>query len=255
MTSETDPDVNPQNRPVFIIGAPRSGTSMLHWALLQHENLWGSAESDFLIDIVEGTRQAFKTGTQYGEHHWLIKEGVSRDEFFRCAGQGIAALYTSRSGGLRWVEQTPQYVLHYAGLNALFPGSRFIHIVRDGRQVVCSMQEKFGWSFLKAVNSWKQLVAAGSRAAEQADNVLQLKYEDVVKEPARSFQSIYEFIDEPFEVQSVEFLEAPINSSPGRGSESSSDKLIPRWTEWGALKRGLFKAHCGSLMKSLGYEL
>ena len=35
--------------PVFIIGSPRSGTSVLHWALCEHEMLWGSEESELLL--------------------------------------------------------------------------------------------------------------------------------------------------------------------------------------------------------------
>jgi len=38
-----------QNTPLFIIGSPRSGTSIISWALAQHDNFWTSAESDFIL--------------------------------------------------------------------------------------------------------------------------------------------------------------------------------------------------------------
>lgn len=244
-----------QAGPIFIVGAPRSGTSMLHWALVQHENLWGSAESDFLRPLVKGIGSAYESGTNLGDYHWLIKENVSKAEFMLFIGQGIESLYCSRSGGLRWVDQTPQYVLDFSSLNAMFPHARFIHIVRDGRQVICSMQEKFGWSFVKAMNTWKQMVEAGHQiSCEKRINFLQIKYESIVRDPESSFREIFEYIEEKFEPASVNFLKRPINSAPGREVEASMEKLKPRWKNWSFFKRTIFQAYCGKIMKDLGYQ-
>jgi len=170
-------------------------------------------------------------------------------------GQGIESLYFSRSGGLRWVDQTPQYVLDFSSLNMMFPHARFIHIVRDGRQVICSMQEKFGWSFVKAMNAWKQMVEAGYRiSCEKRTNFLQIKYESVVRNPDSLFREIFEFIEEKYEPKSVKFLKLPINSAPGREVEPSLEKLSPRWENWSLFKRVIFRAYCGKIMKDLGYQ-
>ena len=241
--------------PIFVVGAPRSGTSMLHWALVQHENLWGSAESDFLRPLVQGIDSAYESGTNLGGYHWLNKENVSKAEFIRFIGQGIESLYCSRSGGLRWVDQTPQYVLNFSSLTAMFPRARFIHIVRDGRQVICSMQEKFDWSFVKAMNTWKQMVEAGNRISrEKRTNFLQIKYESVVRNPEALFRDIFEYIEEKYEPASVEFLQRPINSAPGREVEPSLEKLNPRWENWSLFKRTIFRVYCGKIMKDLGYQ-
>lgn len=244
-----------QAGPIFIVGAPRSGTSMLHWALVQHENLWGSAESDFLRPIVRGIESAYESGTNLGDYHWLIKENVSKAEFMQFIGQGIESLYFSRSGGLRWVDQTPQYVLDFSSLAAMFPCARFIHIVRDGRQVICSMQEKFGWSFVKSMNTWKQMVEAGYRiSCEKRTNFLQIKYESIVRNPEDLFRNIFEYIEEKYEPASVKFLKSPINYAPGREVEASLEKLNPRWENWSLFKRTIFRVYCGGIMKNLGYQ-
>lgn len=228
---------------------------MLHWALVQHNNLWGSAESDFLSSLIKGVETAYASGTKYGEHHWLNKESVSKTELLRQVGQAIESLYFSRSGDLRWLDQTPHYVLHYDGLNAMFPGAKFIHIVRDGRQVICSMQEKFGWSFMKSMNRWKQLAEAGDMIKRKnKDNFLQVTYDSLVLDPEISLRRIYEFIEEEYEPDSADFLEKPINTSPGRESEPSRDHLIPRWQSWKLHRRAVFGAYCGRLMKDLGYQ-
>jgi hypothetical protein len=228
---------------------------MLHWALVQHEKLWGSAESDFLSTLIEGVDAAWSKGTQFGEYHWLNAENVTRAEFYRRIGKAVDSLYLSRSGDLRWVDQTPHYVLCYDGLRAMFPGAKFIHIVRDGRQVVCSMQEKFGWPFRESARLWKQLVEAGDAIRGQGrDDFLQLSYESIVQEPEPAFRQIYDFLEEEYAPASIEFLEIPINTSPGRESETSIEKLTPRWRDWNPYQQMIFKARCGKLNKALGYQ-
>ncbi|MFC1688943.1 sulfotransferase [Pseudomonadota bacterium] len=255
MPTVTSNAAESNRRPIFVVGAPRSGTSMLHWALVQHANLWGSAESDFLSPLIEGVDAAYAKGTEFGEYHWLNKEEVTKSEFFRQIGKAIDSLYLSRSGNLRWVDQTPHYILYYDRLRTMLPGAKFIHIVRDGRQVICSMQEKFGWSFLQSTRMWKQLVEAGEAISRQArDDFLQVSYESVVQNPEQSFRQIYRFIEEEYDPNSVGFLEKPINTSPGRESEDSADKLIPRWRDWKPQKRIIFQAYCGKLNRSLGYQ-
>jgi hypothetical protein len=241
--------------PIFIVGAPRSGTSMLHWALAQHPNLWGSAESDFLSTVIDGVNQAFQNGTQYGEHHWLVKEDVSRPEFLRFIGEGLNAMYQSRSGGLRWIEQTPHYLLHYSSLEAMFPGAKFIHITRDGRHTVNSMQEKFGWSFIKSMKNWRQLVEAG-QAIKQSnrENFLQIKYESVIRNPEKNIRKLFDFIKESYVPEAVEFMQKPINASPGREHEAPIDKLDPLRLNWGFPKSVLFRLYCGKIQNSLEYE-
>ena len=106
--------------PIFVVGSPRSGTSMLHWALVQHPAIWGGVESDFISRLINGANKAYASGTRYGELHWLSKEGVTRADFLGYIGTGIDRMYRSRSNGQRWVEQTPHYVLCYDDLDAMF---------------------------------------------------------------------------------------------------------------------------------------
>src|SRR5262249_8717023 len=128
--------------PVFIIGSPRSGTKILARSLAKHTRLWtSSAESNFLYHLFGGghLENAFQTaGSRPSRPHgtWLAKEGVAKSEFFRFVGLGLNALYASRSGGKRWIDHTPLYTLMVDTLSELFPGARFLHILRDGRRVV-----------------------------------------------------------------------------------------------------------------------
>ncbi|NOR20051.1 MAG: hypothetical protein GQ538_08205 [Xanthomonadales bacterium] len=228
---------------------------MLHWALVQHPNLWGGSESDFMSRLIDGVQKAYSSGIKYGEFHWLSREQVSKAEFFEHIGSGIDRLYSSRSGGQRWVEQTPHYVCNYPGLSDMFPDAKFIHIVRDGRQVVCSMQKMFGWSFIKSMRMWKRHAKAGDDFNRQGyDNFLQIKYESVVTNPQQVFKQIYDFIEEEFDSSSIQFLSEPINAAPSREAESSTDKLLPKWGDWKPHRHKAFQLFCGQLMKDLGYN-
>lgn len=83
---------------------------------------------------------------------------------------------------------------------------------------------------------------------------IQVKYESIVLNPEKMFHMIYKFIEEDFDSKSVGFLEKPINTTPERESESSTDKLIPKWKTWKLHRRAFFQLSCGQIMKHLGYH-
>ena len=227
---------------------------MLHWSLAQHSRLWGSAESDFLFEWVKGAKLAWAAGNVRGELHWLPKEKVSFEEFFGFAGAGIDAMYRSRSEGKRWLEQTPRYVFLYDSLRHMFPGARFIHVVRNGRQAIDSMQRKFGLPFGHCLRSWKCHVTAGLEASRLGyGDLLQVHYEDIVRDPLCSMKAIFDFIGEELESVCLEALNQPINTAPGRDRESPLQKLDSERVEWNFLRSTVFRLACGSLQDSLGY--
>src|SRR5262249_28161808 len=94
--------------PVFVIGSPRSGTSALAWALAQHSQFWTSGESHVLKVLFAGgwAEHAFERARKPPKS-WFQNQHVGATEFVRFVGLGINALFTSRSRGRRWVDQTP----------------------------------------------------------------------------------------------------------------------------------------------------
>src|SRR5213595_1292133 len=159
------------NKPIFIVGSPRSGTSILTWCLGQHSNILVQEESDWLGRFALDVEAAYQSGTHRGERSQLGSLGVQRPEFFNCFGDAInnlilqhryerrrialeeamatpasdlrlPAFQTERSDSDpkgRWVDGTPEYSFYICGLRKLFPGAVFIHIVRDVDAVVRSL--------------------------------------------------------------------------------------------------------------------
>src|SRR6516162_11960390 len=86
--------------PIFIIGSPRSGTTILAWSLAQHSQLWTSEESDILFDLLGRGHvdKAFNCArARPGGIDWLKVNGVERAEFLGYLGLGFNALVSSRS--------------------------------------------------------------------------------------------------------------------------------------------------------------
>lgn len=245
------------SEPIFVVGAPRSGTSMMQHALRRHPALWGGEESDFLVPLSDGAWEAYQAGRRRGELHWLSSEDVSWEEFLAHLGAGVNALYTQRSDGLRWVEQTPQYTLHLDTIRMMFPGARFLFMLRDGRQVVSSLREFVNpVRHDRACQKWRAFTEAGLEfgRSEHGDRLLTVSYEDVVRDTDAAVRRIYAFLGLDHEPASVEFVtrEHPINSS--FGDEASSAKIVPRWRWWTPEERQAFDEIAGDLLIALGFE-
>ncbi len=246
------------DNPIFVVGAPRSGTSMMQWSLRQHPDLWGGQESDFFVPLIEGARAAYEFGTVRGDLHWLSGQHVSREEFVGRVGDGMNALYVSRSGGKRWVEQSPIYTLHLDTMVQMFPGARFIYMLRDGRSVVHSLRNfVHPMSHDDATATWCAYTEAALAFADSASGsaMLTVRYEDVVSDTEAALRSIYDFLDIPYAEASADFISSrrPINSS-FIDESSSQEKLGSRWSSWTAAERDSFAGSAGSLIIALGYE-
>lgn len=244
------------NSPIFIIGSPRSGTSVLHWSLLQHDQLWGSEESEFLLPIANAIQPAYDLGIKFEPHSWLRQQQVELPEFAYYLGKGIADLYASRANGKRWVEQTPSYTMIAHLLALLFPNAQFLFIIRDGRQVVDSMQRMWQWDIPKATTTWCEHINAGLALKDQyPERVLNIRYEQLVQEPQLGFKRVFDFLQLADHTASAEFMQGkPINVSPGTESQSTTDKLEPRWLKWKWSEQRAFKAIAKQLMQQLEYN-
>jgi hypothetical protein len=159
------------NRPIFVIGSSRSGTSILTWCLGQHSNILVQEESNWLGRFSLDVEAAYFTGTHRGERSQLSALGIPRELFFNRFGQAINEIVLEHRHELikvakerslttpdksqevaefrfersesdpkrRWVDGTPEYSFYVCGLRKLFPEAVFIHVVRDAAAVVRSI--------------------------------------------------------------------------------------------------------------------
>jgi hypothetical protein len=225
------------NKPVFVVGSPRSGTSILTWCLGQHPNIFPVPESNWMGDFAVNVALAYRIGTSRGDRTILSGMDISADDFFASFGKSINELILSHRPDLerkrkmtsppsepkmRWVDGTPEYSLHIYALRQLFPEAVFIHIVRDVRDVVRSMLNFHRLAGFRLVENeeaaykyWLRMV----RACVQAENaygprvVTRLSYSTLINDPEAAMCSILKFAGEPYSAKCLEPLGLRINSS------------------------------------------
>ena len=249
---------------VFIIGCPRSGTSALAWGLAQHPQLWTSAESDFMHELFRGNTlfNAFKKAKARPDEGWLEKNRVTYREFTSYFGQGIDALFRSRSKGLTWIDQTPGHTLIAPVLKDMFPNAKFVHIVRDGRQVVQSMLSSgfdelgfdMNWTtdFENACETWVTYVSKGLKfAADNEVDVFQLTNHELRNNSVKVISDIQAFLGIESDDASAKFLEQRrLNSSYDDGFKTiltSGDSSFEKPAEkplWSDDEKRIFHTLC-----------
>jgi hypothetical protein len=223
--------------PIFVIGSPRSGTHGLAFALGTHSQLWTHSESEILAPLFgnDPVEDIIQEANKRVLPTWLRMYQVSKAELYGFLGIGLNALFTSRNPEKRWIDKTPQYALMGEVLAAMFPGARFLHIVRDGRRVVHSMSRflarfspasreailKSGhlasWStdFRAACRTWREYTEAATRfCAAHPERCLTVINEQLVSDPERGFAEIGRFLDIAPEKGPIEFFRGyRVNSS------------------------------------------
>lgn len=242
--------------PIFIIGSPRSATTALAWALAEHSHLWTSPESQILADLFSGgelDRNYARTDPPDGS--WLRSQGISREDFLGHLGLGLNALFTRQSGGRRWIDHTPFYTLMVDDLVGLFPGARFVHILRDGRAAVHSMinyqyNAPFRGDIAVASQWWTQYVSAALDAADRyPERVLTVRNEALRADPAPEFAAIFAHLRLPPEPEPAAFF--------GRKRVHSSFAPATRpgipWLDWPRKHRRVFVDEAGAMLVRCGY--
>lgn len=243
---------NHESRPVFVIGSPRSGTSVLTWALGQHPNLLLTEESNWLGSFAVQAAAAYAQGSARIARSQLSALGITRDVFLSGLGGAIdrmiiagrthleAASYATaihapqkasqefaisrdpQESKSRWVDGTPEYSLQIPMLMALFPKAQFVHILRDADQVAASLlafRDERGCPIVGSAEAAYAYWLRTVRACLDAEEILgpeiihRVHYADLVTEKERSMRRILDFLAEPFVPACLEPLQRRINSS------------------------------------------
>jgi GT2 family glycosyltransferase len=271
------PEICPE--PIFIVGSPRSGTSILAWSLAQHSELWTEAESDiFFYMLKDGLlERAFETSVGRPDGTWLHNHGVDLEQFLAHLGLGLNALLTKTSNGRRWVDQTPANTVVVDQLAEMFPGARFLHILRDGRRVVHSMvnfHQAFAdpedvermkgagrlplWTtdFADACRTWARFVRiARDFGRRHPDRAYTVRNERLITDPGGAMRDVLDFLAVPQEPAPARFLRSNrINSSfAGSGkSDSAPPALTEPWLEWLPEQHEVFFENAGEMMIACG---
>jgi hypothetical protein len=191
--------------PVFIVGAPRSGTTWLQRMLLSESRVCGGQESHFFYSfgrVLRDFEDQFQQHRQIGlPSYWKRAELV--DELQRLWFRTMEPVI--RADATVLVEKSPSHALAMPQIAELLPQSRFIHLIRDSRAVVASLlaasREPWGsdWApsnVKEAALEWGLYVREARNAGRQlgADRYLELHYEDLRADSVAQISSVFSFI-------------------------------------------------------------
>ncbi len=182
--------------PIFVVGCQRSGTTLLRLILDSHPNISCGPETRFLADLAHVTGRSWKRLSQYGfpKQYWHAQIAGMFD--------ALKSEYARRAGKVRWADKTPLYALSLDFIDSLFPTCQVVHVIRDGRDVVASHRDRWGYAAaVKAVRKWPRYVyaARAGGAVMTPGRYHEVRYEDLVNESEKTLRELLAFLDEPWD--------------------------------------------------------
>ena len=250
-------------RPIFIVGCQRSGTTLMRLMLDSHPNVSCGPETRFLQDFAKLTSDSWDRLSLYGfpKSYWLDKSA----EFF----DSFQAEYAKSRGKTRWADKTPRYALSLGYINELFPNCQIVHVIRDGRDVVASHRDRWGyWSAVKAVEKWPRYIRAARRVGERLadDRYTEVRYEELVLRTEATMRELLQFLGEPWDDAVLHYDQAE-HDVAGRYEQFSKDRrgdagdggavyrsrVGAHRRELDPFLRTLFAVRAGSTLRAVGY--
>lgn len=275
------------SRPIFVLGCPRSGTTLLQLMLHAHPRIAVPPETRFLVPIYrrrnefgdlreEANRRAlakaivepkktrcYELGLDAGA---LVDEIVDGAPTLGSAFGVVFRAYARRFDKPRWGDKRPGYYQDIPALLRLFPDAQIVHLVRDGRDCVASLKAMswFKGDVHTAAATWAEATDRCRRAARRlpTDTYYELRYERLVADPKEQLTALCEFLGESYD---------PAMAEPDKIAES----VIPSRKKWHASTRtrvtsgrsgtwrerlepaeiALCEAVIGTRLRAFGYEL
>ncbi|MGB7051296.1 MAG: sulfotransferase [Acidimicrobiales bacterium] len=218
-----------RSRPAFIVGCPRSGTTLVKMMLDAHPNISCGPETLFMRHIADLERQHLQL-TQFliSEEEW---HAHLRDLFLWLHVRRAAQL-----GKTRWVDKSPSYAVITDFLDTLFPNCQIVHVIRDPRDVIDSWRRRWGLrSAFRATRLWPLHVQRARQfGAAHPDRYFEIRYEKLVRSPEQVMRELVEWLEEPWDHRVLQFNPAPLG---GRrpGEKRTRPEERPDGTSDGAL--------------------
>jgi hypothetical protein len=188
----------------FIVGCSRSGTTWARNIYNAHPAVLVGEESYFFCDVTPSIRRAYaaKDGEPTGLHRYVTTEGLARgiELFFR---RLVWERARKKSEAIWFGEKTPAHVHRIAEILEVLPDARFVHVVRDVRDVVASMLDAArSWSpnpeatAVTTADTWRRAVTAGLQAEERwPDRFLRVRYEDLAEDGVATIRRLFDFLE------------------------------------------------------------
>jgi sulfotransferase family protein len=269
--------------PFFIVACDRSGTTMLRLILDRSPDVAIPTESMILVDFAGAAADALDTDAEFDGlagavwrhpkvREWALpgappaRAGRTGPAAYRAAIEAPFLAYAELHGKPRWADKTPYYVGEIDHVKRVFPEARIVNLVRDGRDVALSLlRVPFGPSNVwAAARQWRAAVDAGDAAkARYGDEVLTVRYEDLVTEPDTVVRAVCAFCEIAYEPEMLAIDESA-GGKLAAGQEGWFSELfagigtrsVGKWrTQMTGAQQAVFAAEASAALRRHGYEV
>jgi hypothetical protein len=266
-------------QPIFIIGSPRSGTTMLQVLLSNHPRMASSAE----LTVFDGYLAPWistweREARDIKEKSWGVGMPMmwNREDFDAMAKTFLERTYGKMvervAGATHFLDKNPAYSVHTDTIKRYLPRAKFIHMIRDGRDVACSLvaakrSMDFGFeTHMEAGNLWRSMVTAARSAAKFGQDYIELRYEDFLADNNRAYRAALDFCGLPYDETWLAETIAANSFDKMKARQATGDKDVKvsrhhyrtgkagNWeSEFGSRERYEFELTAGPLLRELGY--
>ena len=235
--------INKSGSPLFIIGSPRSGTSLLRLILTSHSQILIPPECGFIIwlhrryadwQLTDNDTQS-RLGSFLDDlflckkyDTWMLDRSIIEEQIALhrpenyaelCAVIYIAFGIKSRKRCVIWGDKNNFHLNHLEELHCLYKNARFLHIVRDGRDVACSYREvmvaksnspyapNLETNITNIALEWSANVMKIDSfiSLKQQESCMTIRYEDLVLQPISSVKNICGWLGMPYEAGMLDY--------------------------------------------------
>ena len=274
-----------ESPPIFVVGVPRSGTTLLAAMMGAHPRLVCGPETHFFNRLTRAKarglcrRADWPNGAidylfsyQYVADWMPANFALTREEITEelarrepsipSALSGMLDLYMRRQGKQRWVEKTPDHLRTVAQIRRYYPDSPIIRIVRDPRDVARSLMRVF-WgpnTLVGALAFWRNFDEPSAPFFDADPKCHTLRYEDLVRDPESTLKDLCRAIHEPFDprmldtTESVRLVNAANEPWKFKVAERADPSRAEAWRKnYSANELRLVEACLGDRLRAYGY--
>ncbi len=289
-------EIEPPGPAPFVCGVTRSGTTLVRLMLDSHPEVAIPGETHWLPKLIKSQERRKHSADEladlvvdhkrWGDFHLDADELRER---FRALDSVNAAdairsfylLYAEREGKSRYGDKTPGYLKEMPRIERVLPEARFIHIIRDGRDVALS-HLRMNWgpeTFAESAKLWRNRIRRARRLAPRVSHYTEVRFEDLVADTEGVLRRICDFIELDFDPVMLDYheraegrlaekaRELPRKNRPPQPAEARLEshqlaKEPPRAERVGMWRERMtaddlaeYESVAGEMLVDLGYEL
>jgi Sulfotransferase family len=276
---------------LFMVGCPRSGTTLLRRLVDAHPFVAVIDETRWIASYFERRAGLTPEGMvtpelvpRLLEYDRFAKSGIGREDLedlmpsgepisYATFVTGVFDLYGRIQGKSLVGDKTPRYARKIPTLHGLWPKTKFVHLIRDGRDVCLSILNwKKAQKSIGRFESWREDPVTATalwwelhlHLARESGTPLgpalyhEVRYESLVSDPAEECSKLCEFLGIPYDGAMLRFHEGRERPGVGLDAKKAWRPVTGGLRDWrsqmSAVEVERFEAAAGDLLEDLGYE-